>query len=212
MARLVGDRPRRAYFLGVLMAIVLYLPSLVFAAGEESSKQYPRLPFSSDFGGTFQLTDHNGRKVSDRDFLGNYVILYFGYTSCADICPAALHTIGQALVKLGEDADNITPLFVNLDPERDSLQELQQYVHFFHPSFVGLTGSEGAIARAAGAYGIRYRYAKNDDGTTLMVHSGKIFMLAPTGEVLEYFPHEASIDWLVIGIARNLNVGAVNPL
>jgi protein SCO1/2 len=212
MARLAGDRSLWAFFLGVVIVVVQCSPSLALAVEEKSGNQYPKLPFSSDFGGAFQLTDHNGRKVSDRDFLGNYVILYFGYTSCADICPTALHAIGQALVKLGEDASQVTPVFVNLDPERDSLSQMREYVHFFHPSFVGLTGSEGEIGRAAGAYGIRYRYAKNDDGSTLMVHSGKIFLLAPAGRVLDYFPHEASVDWLAAGIARNLSQGTASPL
>jgi len=162
------------------------------------------LPFSSDFGGPFELIDHNGLTVSDEDYLGRYVILYFGYTNCADTCPTALHAIGQALIKLGADAENITPLFVNLDLERESLQQLQQYAQYFHPSFIGLTGSERALAMAAGAYGIRYRYARAEDGSTLMVHSGKIFLLAPSGEVLEYFPHEASAEWLTAGFARHV--------
>jgi cytochrome oxidase Cu insertion factor (SCO1/SenC/PrrC family) len=212
MARLAGDRSLWAFFLGMVMIVVQCAPSLALAAEEEGGNQYPKLPFSSDFGGAFQLTDHNGRKISDRDFLGNYVILYFGYTRCADTCPTALHAIGQALVKLGEDASQVTPVFVNLDPERDSLSQMRQYVHFFHPSFVGLTGTEEAIGRAAGAYGIRYRYAKNEDGSTRMIHSGKIFLLSPTGQVADYFPHEASVDWLVAGIARNLSQATANSL
>jgi protein SCO1/2 len=167
------------------------------AANDQVDQVYPTLPFSSDFGGPFKLMDHTGKQVSDHDFFGGYVILYFGYTNCPDVCPAALHTIGQALVALGPEADKITPLFVNLDLERQSLEQLQQYVHFFHPRFIGLIGSERSVAMAAGSYGIRYRYAKNEDGSTQMIHSGKIFFLGPKGKVLTYFPHEASVDWLV---------------
>ena len=204
LGKLIGGRLAGSVFFGLAVAIMHCLSPLVYAVDGESTRQYPVLPFSSDFGGSFELIDHNGLKVSEQDYLGRYVILYFGYTNCADVCPTALHTIGQALYKLGVESKEITPLFVNLDLERDSLEQLQQYVHFFHPSFIGLTGSERAIARAAGAYGIRYRYAKNEDGSTLMIHSGKIFLLAPDGQVLEYFPHEASVDWLVAGMARHV--------
>lgn len=204
LGRVAGGRSCRSVLLGLIMTGISGLSPGVFALDSGSSQTYPKLPFSTDFGGPFELIDHNGQAVSEQDFFGRYVILYFGYTHCADICPTALHTIGRALVRLGDDAEKVTPLFVNLDLERDSLEQLQQYVHFFHPSFIGLTGSERTIAMAAGAYGIRYRYAKNEDGSTLMVHSGKIFLLAPNGEVLEYFPHEVSADWLVTGIARNL--------
>jgi cytochrome oxidase Cu insertion factor (SCO1/SenC/PrrC family) len=158
---------------------------------------YPVLPFNSDYGGHFKLTDHTGKQVTDQDYLGDYVILYFGYTNCPDVCPAALYSIGQALEALGPEANRISPLFVNLDLNQDSLEQLQQYVHFFHPRFIGLVGSERSVAMAAGAYGIRYRYATNEDGSTQMIHSGKIFFLGPNGKVLTYFPHEASVDWLV---------------
>jgi cytochrome oxidase Cu insertion factor (SCO1/SenC/PrrC family) len=211
LGRVAGGRSCRSLFFGLVVAGFLCLPPAVFAIDGESSQKYPKLPFSTDFGGPFELIDHNGHKVSEQDFLGRYVILYFGYTNCADICPTALYAIGQTLIKLGGDAEKITPLFVNLDLERDSLVQLEQYVHFFHPSFIGMTGSERALARAAGAYGIRYRYARNEDGSTLMVHSGKIFLLAPSGEVLEYFPHEVSVDWLLTGIARNLSQTVVSP-
>jgi protein SCO1/2 len=167
------------------------------AADNKSDQAYPALPFSSDFGGSFNLMDHTGKQVTDRDFLGGYVILYFGYTNCPDVCPTALHSIGQALVALGLEADKISPLFVNLDLKRNSLEQLEQYVHFFHPRFIGLIGSERSVAMAAGSYGIRYRYTKNEDGSTQMIHSGKIFFLGPNGKVLTYFPHEASVDWLV---------------
>jgi protein SCO1/2 len=211
LGRVIAGTQCRAILLILAVLVTQYLSSVVSADDGEKIKQYPPLPFSSDFGGTFELIDHNGLKVSERDFLGHHVILYFGYTNCADICPTALHSIGRALFKLGGDAEKITPLFVNLDLERDSLEQLQQYVHFFHPSFIGLTGSERAIAMAAGAYGIRYRYAKNPDGSTLMIHSGKIFLLAPSGEVLEYFPHEASVDWLVAGLARHVSQTDMSP-
>jgi cytochrome oxidase Cu insertion factor (SCO1/SenC/PrrC family) len=196
-------RPGCAW-VSALSLLVVSLATSGESVGDATDQTYPALPFSSDFGGHFKLTDHTGKQVTDKDFLGGYVILYFGYTNCPDVCPAALYTIGQALEALGPEADKIVPLFVNLDLEQDSLEQLQQYVHFFHPRFVGLVGSERSVAMAAGSYGIRYRYAKNEDGTTQMIHSGKIFFLGPNGKVLAYFPHEASVDWLVTALTGYL--------
>lgn len=186
----------------IIVLAVIFMSTIGSAVADTEKKQYPALPFSSDFGGSFKLTDHTGQIVTDRDFLGQYVILYFGYTQCADVCPMVLFSIGQALKKIEPVAGNITPLFVNLDPDRSSLIVMKQYVHNFHPRFIGLTGSEREISRAAGAYGIRYRYVKDDNGMTRMEHSGKIFFIGPNGEVLTYFPHEASVDWIATVMER----------
>ncbi len=204
MTRVVNPRHYHFWMLRYSLAIIVLLCTVAASAG---NKQYPSLPFSSDFGGTFRLTDHTGRVVTDRDFHGKYVILYFGYTDCPDVCPLALSSIGQSLRRIGANAERITPLFINIDPAKDSLENLEKYVHYFHPRFIGLTGTERAISLAAGAYGIRYRYIKNDDGTTVMEHSGKIFFIGPDGEVLDYFPHEASIDWMTTVMERHLGDG-----
>ena len=172
---------------------------------EPGKHQYPALPFVSEFGGPFKLTDHSGTAVTNKDFHGRYVLLFFGYTDCADICVLALHTIGRALTQTEPLSNIITPLFVNLDPEKDSLYDLEQYVLNFHPRFVGLTGSERALAMAAGAYGIRYRNVKNDEGMTEMIHSGKIFLIGPEGKVLTYLPHESSVNWMTTVIREYLD-------
>jgi protein SCO1/2 len=101
-------------------------------------------------------------------------------------------------------------LFVNLDPAKDSFDELEQYVLNFHPRFVGLTGSERDLAMAAGAFGIRYRNIKNDDGMTTMIHSGKIFLIGPEGKVLTYLPHEASVDWMSSVIRQYIDDSLTN--
>lgn len=162
----------------------------------KQKKQYPLLPYSNEFGGSFKLTDHTGKQVTEKDYLGKFVILYFGYTGCADICPLALNSIGQALKQIDPQSKNVIPLFVNLDTTRLSLVDLERYVHYFNPSFIGLTGTDRSIAMAAGAYGVRYRSVKNNDGSKTIEHSGKIFLLNRSSKVLTYFPHEASIDWI----------------
>lgn len=195
------------FFAGLFVAVFLLGANISFAAEQKDAVTYPALPFVSDYGGTFTLTDQNGQIFTDKDLLGHFSILYFGYTSCADICPVALHAIGTALTDMGERGEKITPLFINLDTNNNSAGDLKQYVDYFHPRFVGLTGTVRQIRAAASAYRIRYRPFKDKDGTPLIVHSGKIFFLGPDGKVLAYFPHEAPVEWLVQAMSQYMQVG-----
>jgi protein SCO1/2 len=192
---------------GVSFAVVLLGTGIVLAHEKKNVAAYPSLPFVSDYGGTFTLTDHTGRIFTDKDLLGHFTIMYFGYTSCADICPIALHTIGTALTDMGEKGKEIAPLFVNLDTNNNSASDLKLYVDYFHPRFVGLTGTVQQIRAAASAFRIRYRPFKDKDGTPLIVHSGKIFFLGPEGKVLAYFPHEAPVEWLVQAMSQYIQKG-----
>lgn len=195
------------FFAGLFVAVFLLGANISFAAEQKDAVTYPALPFVSDYGGTFTLTDQNGQIFTDKDLLGHFSILYFGYTSCADICPVALHAIGTALTDMGERGEKIMPLFINLDTNNNSAGDLKQYVDYFHPRFVGLTGTVRQIRAAASAYRIRYRPFKDKDGTPLIVHSGKIFFLGPDGKVLAYFPHEAPVEWLVQAMSQYMQVG-----
>lgn len=166
------------------------------------TENYPPPPFSSEFGGNFTLTNHHGKKSGNSNFHGQYILLYFGYTDCADICPVGLHAAGRALKIMGEDGKEIQPLFVNLDHNMTSLSKMQQYIQQFHPRFVGLTGSKQEIYQAAELYDVRYRYINKGEQTPLLVHSGKIFFHGRDGKVLTYFPHEASAEWLAAEMTR----------
>ena len=107
-------------------------------------------------GGPFSLVGTDGKPVTDRDFRGRYMLIFFGFTHCPDICPAELQVIAQALDKLGDKGKNVVPVFITLDPERDTPQVMAEYVKSFGPNFVGLTGSPEAIATAAKAYRVAY--------------------------------------------------------
>jgi len=202
-----GSSAWRLICSAVIFASVLLGTGIAHEVEKKDAVVYPALPFVSDYGGPFTLIDPTGRTVTDKDFHGRFVILYFGYTSCADICPLALHAIGTALTDMGEQGEKITPLFVNLDTSNNSVGDLKQYVEYFHPRFVGLTGTVRQIRAAASAYRIRYRPFKDKDGTPLIVHSGKIFFLGPDGNVLAYFPHEAPVEWLVQAMTRHMQAG-----
>ena len=107
-------------------------------------------------GGPFELIDHAGRTRTERDFRGQLMLVYFGFTYCPDICPTDLQAIGLALDKLGKDGDSVQPLFITVDPERDTPEHLAEYVPMFHPRLIGLTGGAEAIRKAADAYKVYY--------------------------------------------------------
>ena len=142
-------------------------------------------------GGPFSLTDQDGRKVTDKDFLGKYMLVFFGYTYCPDICPTELQVMSAALDNLGAKADEIQPIFVTFDPQRDTPEVLKQYVTNFHPRLIALTGTPEEIAVAAKAYRVFYSKIENSSGpdTYLMDHSTITYLMDKEGKFLKHFSY-----------------------
>ena len=141
--------------------------------------------------GPFDLVDHTGRAVTDAAYRGSYVLLFFGYASCPDICPTDLAVMADAVDLLGPDGARVQPLFVSIDPERDTPERLAAYVPHFHPRLIGLTGNPEQVARAAATYRARYRRAgpADNDGGYLIDHTAAIYLLGPDGSGLALFHH-----------------------
>ena len=162
-------------------------------------------------GGPFTLTDHQGVRRSESDFQGRYMLIFFGYTYCPDICPTTLTTVTQGLDILAESdgakAAAVTPVFVSVDPNRDTPEALASYVSHFHPAMVGLTGSEEEVAGAAKAYRIFYQKVDQEDASEyLMDHSSIVYLMAPDGSYLTHFTHASTPDEIAAGLAK-----AVDP-
>ncbi|GBE43465.1 hypothetical protein BMS3Bbin10_01542 [bacterium BMS3Bbin10] len=157
-------------------------------------------------GGTFTLTDHTGRRVSEKDFAGRFMLIYFGYTFCPDVCPAELQVMSAALDQLGDKAKNVTPVFITIDPERDTVKQMASYVTNFHERLVGLTGTAEEIRAAAKAYRVYYAKAKDDASSTdyMMEHSSIVFLMSPKGEYLAHFTYGTGVDKMAAGIAKFL--------
>jgi cytochrome oxidase Cu insertion factor (SCO1/SenC/PrrC family) len=147
-------------------------------------------------GGAFTLTDNTGKHVTDQDFHGKYTLVFFGFTSCPDICPAGLQLIAGALQKLGTKAQLITPIFISVDPQRDTPEKLAAYVKNFDPRLVGLTGTPEEIAAVAKAYKVYYAKVPSkerpDDYT--MDHTSIIYVMDPKGEFVTHFTPSTSVD------------------
>ena len=146
-------------------------------------------------GGKFALTDQNGRTVRDTDFAGKYRIVYFGYTYCPDVCPTDMAKIGQAMKQLDKEAprvaEKIVPIFITVDPERDTPAAIKQFVANFHPRVVGLTGSPEAIAAVAKSYAVYFKKQPPGPGGGYMVdHLAVAFLMGPNGEPIASLPLE----------------------
>ncbi|MBM86669.1 MAG: SCO family protein [Rhodospirillaceae bacterium] len=156
---------------------------------------------ASLIGGPFELTDHTGRTVTEADFAGTHKLVYFGYTFCPDICPSGLTTISTALDLLGEHAKQVKPLFITVDPKRDTVSALASYYEHFHPSFSNLTGTPEQVALVAQAYRVFYRKTNSGDTTDyLMDHSTVTYLMAPDGEYITHFGHDVTPERLAAAI------------
>ena len=142
----------------------------------------------------FTLTGIDG-DVSLSDFRGKMVLIYFGYTFCPDICPATLANVGQALRDLGSKADDVQVLMVSLDPERDTPEKLAKYVAQFHPSFLGITGSQEELDKVASLYGIFYQKTEGSNATGYLIdHTATLLVLDRDGYLKLVFPFGVTSD------------------
>jgi cytochrome oxidase Cu insertion factor (SCO1/SenC/PrrC family) len=157
-------------------------------------------------GGPFELTDQNGDRRTDADFRGKLLIVFFGYTTCPDICPTELMQIGLALDKLGKAADEVQPLFISVDPERDTPGVLAQYVTMFHPRLIGLTGTPEQVKAVADSYKAYYaKYLPPDGAVYLIDHTGFVYLMGRAGEYLGFFPPGTGADRMVEIIRQHLD-------
>jgi cytochrome oxidase Cu insertion factor (SCO1/SenC/PrrC family) len=155
-------------------------------------------------GGPFTLRDQTGKPRSDAEFRGRLLVVYFGYTNCPDICPTDLMAITQALNALGPAAEGIQPVFITIDPERDT-KVLADYVAAFHHSLVGLTGSPDEIRKVANAYKAFYVKVENERGDDYAIdHAGVIYLMGRNGEYLGFMPPQTNPDRLIEILRKNL--------
>lgn len=157
-------------------------------------------------GGPFTLTDQTGRRVTEKDFQGRYMLVLFGFTYCPDICPAGLQVMSAALEQLGKKAERIVPVFISVDHERDTPEQLALYVKSFHPRLIGLSGSAEEVAAAAKAYRVYFKKVTDEKSTAGFTydHSALIYLMGPDGTYVAHFSHAASPDSIATRLAQIL--------
>ncbi len=160
-----------------LIALVLLL-----AGPEESRSPSAMSVAGADIGGPFELTDHRSRRVSSDELIDGPTLIYFGYTFCPDVCPVDVAVMAEAADRMAERGIEATPVFITIDPARDTPEVLSWFADVMHPDMVGLTGSDEDIAAAAEAYKVYYARAEGDDPENyLMNHSAFIYLMTPDG-------------------------------
>jgi len=175
----------------IFPALALALSILLAGCGTAAPEQPPLA--GARIGGPFALTDQDGRTVRDSDFAGRYRIVYFGYAYCPDVCPNDMQKIGQAMRILDKQAPRVSarvvPIFITVDPERDTPAVLKQFVANFHPRVVGLTGSPEAIAQVAKSYAVYFKKQPAGPGGGYLVdHLAVAFLMGPDGKPITSLP------------------------
>lgn len=175
--------------LAVIAAGVMLVTIPKSNTGDGGSSTSVRSSGTAQIGGPFSLTDHTGKRVTEKDFAGRLLLVNFGFTYCPDVCPTELQVISAALDKLGDKAKAVQPVFITIDPERDTAEQMADYVSNFHGSLVGLTGSAEEIARVAKMYRVYYRRVDDPDSTAgyTMDHSAIMYLMGKDGKFLNHF-------------------------
>ena len=179
-------RLTHAIALSALLAAGALAGLVAFAPGFEK----PRMVVSgiARVGGPFTLTAHTGERISDEAFRGQYMLVTFGFTRCLDVCPAELQVMSAALDAMGPGAERIQPLFITIDPERDTVAHLSDYVANFHPRLIALTGTSDEIASVAKAYHVWYEKVEEAGSADyLMDHTSITYLMGPDGAFIQHF-------------------------
>ena len=173
-------------------------------------------PGSVPIGGSFTLVDHTGEAVTQADFEGKYLLVFFGFTYCPDICPTTLSEIAKTMDMLGDEAGAVQPLFISVDPERDTPEVLAEYVAAFHPTITGLTGTPEQTAAVANAYRLYYEKTSAEKeaggaagaeggGSYTVSHQGNTYLMSPEGEYLRHFSYGTPPEEMTASIRRAID-------
>ncbi|XP_028760925.1 protein SCO1 homolog 1, mitochondrial [Neltuma alba] len=156
-------------------------------------------------GGPFNLINHDGKRVTEKDFLGNWTLIYFGFTHCPDICPDELQKLAAAVDKIKKKSGiEIVPVFISVDPERDTVEQVREYVKEFHPKLIGLTGSSDEIKNVARAYRVYYMKTTEEDSDYLVDHSIVMYLMGPDMQFVKFFGKNNDVDSLTDGIIKEV--------
>lgn len=194
--------------LAAALAMLLAGPALAHDGAAHQRSEPARgasLPFPVEITARFSLIDQNGRRVTEADFAGQPVLLFFGYANCRSTCPVALPAMAEALDRLGPAGAAIVPLMITVDPERDTPEAMRRALARHHPRLVGLTGTEAELAAARRPFQVEVgQVAETPDGP-IYAHGSFIYLLGPDGRVAALLPPILSPDRMAEVIADHLN-------
>lgn len=156
-------------------------------------------------GGPFNLIDDNGKAVTNKDFTGKWTVIYFGFTHCPDICPDELQKLAAAVDKIkSKSGIEIVPIFISVDPERDNVEQVHEYVNEFHPALIGLTGTPEEIKKVARAFRVYYMKTEEEGSDYLVDHSIVMYLMDPNMEFVKFYGKNNDVDSLTDGIINEI--------
>jgi protein SCO1/2 len=182
--------------------LTILVAALTFEWWQTRSGEAPLVQVS--IGGPFTLTDQTGKPRRDAEFRGKLMLVYFGYAYCPDVCPTELQTMSEALEQLGPKAVEVQPVFITIDPERDTAEQLATYAQNFDPRFVMLTGSEQQVAEAARGYKVYYRRTVKADGEIQVDHSSFVYLMGRDGRYVSHFGPGTKPEAMAAAIQKRL--------
>jgi cytochrome oxidase Cu insertion factor (SCO1/SenC/PrrC family) len=183
-----------------------FIPPHSGGSVSSSAEDTVSVPAGVPIGGPFELTDEKGRSVRAADYRGRWMLVFFGYTNCPDECPLTLQKMAATLKDLGPLADRIAPLFITVDPARDTPQQLASYLENFDTRIIGLTGSNEQIATAAKAYRVYYNASQNEQsGADLVSHSTFLYLMDPNGKLNALFSQDVTPEKLTAALRTRLS-------
>ena len=190
---------------GKLAALAGALVLLWSAGAAQPAGRAAPAPLPLDLGGPFALVDHTGRAVSDEDFRGRFMLVFFGYANCPGICPTGLRAMTEAVDLLGEKGEAVAPILITVDPAHDTPANLAPAVAKIHPRLIGLTGTLEALSATAKAYKVSAKPAgRSWQGTQIIDHGSFIYLMGPDGKFLTLFPPVMAPDAMAAAIGRYL--------
>jgi protein SCO1/2 len=193
-------------------SLVGYGLFLLLDPTRQAEEQETRVAVKPLVGGPFELVNQDGELVSEKDFLGRPMLIYFGYATCPDVCPLDLMKMSQSLKLLGDAGETVQPIFISIDPERDTPEVIKTYVSRFADGLIGLTGSNEQVATAAKAYRVYYAKTGEDGGeavdgeTYWMAHSNLFYLMDEAGTFLAFFDADATPETMAEGLRQHLNL------
>ena len=193
----------------VSLAVTSIISAYEIKGSEDTGSNLKKPEYYKNFGGDFSLTGPEGKTVSLEDFRNKVVLIYFGYTFCPDVCPITLSNLKMLMLSLEEKAEDVQVIFISIDPERDTFQKLKDYVPYFHPTFIGLTGSEAELASVAKKYQTFYLKQKvESEAGYLMAHSDVVILVDQNGRFRGRYKSKYDLDKLTTDIRWLLENGS----
>ncbi|WP_249779685.1 SCO family protein [Bradyrhizobium sediminis] len=188
----------------------LAIPILVFAIALTwpTARKDDELPAMAGIGGPFTLVDHRGKSVTERDYLGKPTLIFFGFTHCPDVCPTTLFELTTRLKELGPDADRLNVVFITVDPERDTPQQLALYLSSFDARITGLSGTQERISDAMTGYRVYARKVPLEGGDYTMDHTATIYMMNSKGQFTGLMNYQEPEMMARVKLRRLIDLGA----